>query len=66
ADQVSDPRLKKEWRTRALGLRAWLVENDHYYQDRVDAVVVILILSTMATSVSKYLNTAQTRLVTHA
>ncbi|AKJ73735.1 hypothetical protein SP38_133 [Salmonella phage 38] len=35
ADQESDRRLKKEWRTRALGLRAWLVENDHYYEDRV-------------------------------
>lgn len=37
ADQVTDRRLKKEWRTRALGLRAWLVENDHYYEDRVQA-----------------------------
>lgn len=37
ADQINDPKLKKEWRTRALGLRAWLVENDHYYQDRVDS-----------------------------
>lgn len=37
ADQVSDRKLKKEWRTRALGLRAWLVENDHYYEDRVQA-----------------------------
>ncbi len=37
ADQVSDPRQKKEWRTRALELRAWLVDNDRYYQDRVDA-----------------------------
>lgn len=37
ADQVSDRQLKKEWRTRALGLRAWLVENDRYHQDRVDA-----------------------------
>ncbi|AXC41026.1 hypothetical protein HYP66_gp109 [Salmonella phage S118] len=35
ADQESDRRLKKEWRTRALGLRAWLVENDYYYEDRV-------------------------------
>lgn len=37
ADQISDPRKKKEWRTRALELRAWLVDNDRYYQDRVDA-----------------------------
>lgn len=37
ADQISDQRLKKEWRTRALGLRAWLVENDRYHQDRVDS-----------------------------
>lgn len=37
ADQISDPRQKKEWRTRALELRAWLVDNDRYYQDRVDA-----------------------------
>ena len=36
ADQISDRLLKKEWRTRALGLRAWLVENDRYHQDRVD------------------------------
>lgn len=35
ADQVTDRKLKKEWRTRALGLRAWLVENDSYYEDRV-------------------------------
>lgn len=37
ADQISDPRQKKEWRTRALELRAWLVDNDRYHQDRVDA-----------------------------
>lgn len=35
ATQVSDSRLKKEWRTRALGLRAWLVENNYYHEDRV-------------------------------
>lgn len=35
ADNVSDRKLKKEWRTRALGLRAWLVENDYYFEDRV-------------------------------
>lgn len=37
ANQINDPKLKKEWRTRALELRAWLVDNDRYHQDRVDA-----------------------------
>ncbi|WPJ72202.1 hypothetical protein DEEACLCL_00185 [Salmonella phage CRW-SP2] len=37
AEQVTDRRLKKEWLTRALGLRAWLVENDYYHEDRVQA-----------------------------
>lgn len=37
AENVTDRRLKKEWRERALGLRAWLVENDYYREDRVRA-----------------------------
>lgn len=35
ADNEPDRKLKKEWRTRALELRAWLVDNDRYYEDRV-------------------------------
>lgn len=36
AVKTSDRALKKQWRTRALGLRAWLVENDYYFEDRVE------------------------------
>lgn len=37
AEQVSDRKLKKEWLMQSLALRAWLVDNDYYHQDRVDA-----------------------------
>ena len=37
AAESNDPALRKQWRTRALGLRAWLVDNDRYHEDRVQA-----------------------------
>ena len=37
AAESNDPKLRKEWRTRALGLRAWLVDNNYYHEDRVQA-----------------------------
>lgn len=37
ATQTSDAKQRKEWRTRALGLRAWLVDNNYYHEDRVQA-----------------------------